>query len=255
MKKVSSTILVVVGLCLFIVPSAAATETSLWLINEIKVTSPLSIELAGKLKLTDLKASILGASEVECTGTFDGAITTGGKGELTELLNTAKEKISNIPLSGLALECASVKGCEGTGKMWPVGMPWKTQLETAGETEIALDYASASPHLGFYVECTVLGIKAADECIQTLVSPTIEKGTAPDLLVVYSEESTAVCTLGGEGAGDILGEGTLAATAGGNVGFIICIPWLIKANYESPEACELKQNEGSYTPGILGIEI
>jgi hypothetical protein len=254
MKKIIGlTLFAVFMFCAVTATAALAEGVSLWLFNGVAVTTPKSVETKWELTFTDLKTPVVGEAAVKCAGVFDGTINAEGKDETTEVLNTAGEKISATPLSGLALLCTDVKNCEGTSEVWPIGLPWKTKLESPGETEEAVDDTTSSSKLGYEVSCTVLGIKETDECTQSLTAPQLEGPSEPGPLMVFKEENAASCTLSKENSGDVSGEGLMTDAEGKEIAYRICFPWLIDANYESPEKCELGIDPGSYLAGYLGI--
>jgi hypothetical protein len=228
-------------------PAFAESELPEWIVGGSEVTSPTAVETKESITLTDLK-TLAGETSIRCEDTLDGTVGPEGKDEVTALLNTAGEKIGE-KLSGLALLCTAVKGCEGTSEVWPIGLPWKTQLEVTG-TEL-LDDTTSSTAFGYEAKCTVLGVVVSDECTQTLSVPLLENmltGETPDLLVHFSEVSTANCTLGGEKSGDISGEGLMAGTTGAAIAAHLCVeasPGTFKLWIE----CVKLEKEGSFTPG------
>ncbi|MGA9874515.1 MAG: hypothetical protein WBQ21_01775 [Solirubrobacteraceae bacterium] len=216
MKKIH-----VVGLAMFAVLAfsafsvASAFATSLeWLVDGAAVTGAVKTETTGTLLLADLKVPIIGTASIECEGSLDGTVNTAGKDEITEVLTIEKVKVG-APLVEPSLLCTGQEGCEGNSKIWPVGLPWKTQLELSGTT--AIDNTTSATKLGYEVECTAFGIKEVDECTQALSAPVLENmltGSENDLLTTFKEENTGSCTLGGEKSSDITGEGLISDTEG-----------------------------------------
>ena len=109
-----------------------------WLVDGGKLTAALAVEQSGELNLINTNASGVGIRvEILCEGILDGTVGPASTGEITELLNTAKEAISLTALSGLALEmpnCANTKNCTEP-LVWAVGLPWKTDLPWKTELE------------------------------------------------------------------------------------------------------------------------
>jgi hypothetical protein len=162
----------------------------------------------------------VGAATVDCKGAFDGTVGTEGKDEITELLNAAGEKISSTPLTGLGLSCTILSVCETArgATVWPVGLPWKTQLELSGTEVLDNAISEVGPKvLGYELECFVIGTKTIDECTQALGASLIENmlnGAENDLLGIFNEVGTGNCTQGGAGSGDLEGEGLLQTLNG-----------------------------------------
>jgi hypothetical protein len=196
------------------VVAAAASAAPEWLVKAAAVTGALAVETKGSLLLTDLKASILGASSVEClSGSLNGTINSAGKDTVTEIVVGTGKSTGN-GLTGGKLECKGVKGCEGTGQVYPIGLPWTTQLTLEGPT-IFDDTTSASGKIGYIVECSIFGIKEEDECTQALGLAAISNMTSEtDVLGIVKEENTGECSLSKEKSGDLLGEGLITTTNG-----------------------------------------
>jgi hypothetical protein len=197
------------------VVAAAASAAPEWLVKGTAVTSALAVETKGSLLLTDLKASILGESSVECiNGALIGTVNSAGKDTVTEIkVGTVTSKGNG--LTGTVLECKGVKGCEGTGLVYPIGLPWTTQLELVEGVGVVDDTTSASGKIGYVVECSIFGVKEEDECLQTLGSAVISNMVAEtDVLGIVKEENTGECSLSKEKTGDLAGEGLIVTTNG-----------------------------------------
>jgi hypothetical protein len=144
-----------------IVASMASAETTLlalWLTKGNEFAGALASETKGKILLEDRTFKIA----VECEGSLDGFVYgANGEDEVTEVLNTRGEKIG-APLSGLALECKKVAGCENNAKVWALDLPWHTLvflLEGGGFWDLII---GAGP--GYEIECDVLFSKISEEC-------------------------------------------------------------------------------------------
>ena len=237
-----------IGLTLFVVLAFAA-EGPEWYINESPVTGSANVENKEELTLTDLKTPV-GEASVKCQATLDGTVHSEGKDETTAILTSTGEEVSKTKLVGTFLDCTAVKGCSGLAEVWPLGLPWKTQLEGSAETEILDDTTSASS-VGFEVVCTVLGIKTTDECTQSLTASVMEDiviEESIDLLAISNEQNTGNCSLGGTGSGDISSEG-LVSSSEGMLSTYVCVMQATNARYPTEETCLLGTNSGSYTPG------
>jgi hypothetical protein len=221
MKKIYITGLALFAVVAFSAVAAASAfaEAPEWLVKGVAIPAGVkdATETSGALTLSDLEVPIIGTGAVKCEGFFDGTASSEGKDETTEVLNTAKEKIGE-KLTGLALLCSKVTNCEGTSSAWPVGLPFKTQLELVG-TKVIDDTTSLATEklLGYEIECKAFGITVTDTCTQELASPELVnmlEGGVNDLLAITNEENTANCTASGKKSGDIKGEGLVTSSAG-----------------------------------------
>jgi len=211
MKKfytISITAFAVFALSAFMASSAFAANPE-WLIDGAAVAAGTSTESKGDLVFTDLGAP--GQPAWLCEMIFDGTIGPGGVDETTEILNLAGVKVTSILGSGTVLLCPPVKTCAGEIEVYPLGLPWKTQLELSGANVIDLMSATT---IGYEVACTVLGIKVTDECTQTELSGTVEnmlEETPADVLQNFAAIGEGDCTVGGVKEYDV--EGFLLITA------------------------------------------
>jgi hypothetical protein len=184
---------ILIGACLLsaVVCAPAFAEVPLWELNKVPVTETTSVnsKITEKLRIEDMNTPS-GAVAVECNGSDEGNVNTGGKGEITKLTAT---------------ECKpSTGGCgTGTVKVTALHLPWKTQLEEPGEGAYFLDKTTSGESTpGWKMECTILGIKFTDECtgetthLIEAVSGGVDTVFEPEL-----ETKALNCTIGGSGQG------------------------------------------------------
>jgi hypothetical protein len=102
--------------------------------------------------------------------TVVGDIGPDGADDITEMLNLSKELIGSSPLGGTGLSCVDEATCE-SAKVWPVGLPWLSLLQlwetlTPAESGFVtlLTSQKTGTNIGWYVECTVIGVKVTEEC-------------------------------------------------------------------------------------------
>jgi hypothetical protein len=149
--------------------SASATVTfllALWLENGVAVSVNTLVGTSGELDLENTKAPIVGNAGVLCSGELDGFVGPESKDEITEVLSLAGASISRTALTGTALSCTNQLNCESS-KVYAVNLPWTSELELWEEgTEVGfvILLKSATGNVGWYVECTDLGVKASEEC-------------------------------------------------------------------------------------------
>ncbi|MGA9875012.1 MAG: hypothetical protein WBQ21_04305 [Solirubrobacteraceae bacterium] len=205
-----------------IITASASAASPEWLVNGAAITgtTKIAVESVGSLSLADLDILIIDDGEILCEGSLDGTVSAGGGGEITEVLNTKKEAIGE-KLTGKDLLCDEVEGCEGETPVWPIGLPWKTQLELSGASIVNNVFPATAKVLGWEMECDELGVIVDDECTQALLAPSLENmltGSENDLLANFNEQDVANCTASGSGmTGDIMGVNLMFETAGASL--------------------------------------
>ena len=169
MKRIHAlglTLVAVVALSATVASTSSAAVTFLlaeWLIGGEKITAALAVEQSGELNIINTNGGGAGIRiEILCTGILDGTVGPASAGEITELLNPAKEAISLTALSGLALECANTKNCTEP-LFWYVGLPWKTELELMEDTTSF--FVNLIINSKYSVECLILGVSSEEECV------------------------------------------------------------------------------------------
>ena len=194
--------------------SAVTFLLALWLFNGAPVTSVLLIENTGELELADKNAGGLGVTiKILCSRTLIGWVGPESLEAISEILNLAKESISSTELSGLALECANTENC-GTPLFTLDNIPWESEAELMieGTEEFFVDLRI---NTGFYVECTVLGVKVAELCevsslaLELRNETTGVDATFSDALQTLSGGKLATCTGGGAETGEASGLETI----------------------------------------------
>lgn len=158
-------------------------------------------------------------TKVLCSGILDGTVGPGSEGVVKELLTLAGVAVSTTTLSGEGLSCTNDENC-GTPKVWASGLPWKTELELMVDGTETF-FVNLLINAGYYVECTVLGVKINETCTaaETAVQTTNETGglvdqTFSDTFQVLAGLKLANCTLGGTETAEVNGLGTLLLTGG-----------------------------------------
>jgi hypothetical protein len=200
-----------------------------YLLNGVGLTSTLLVETSGELELKNTKAPVIGKAAVLCSGILVGDIGEDGADDVTEVLNLEKVAISSTSLSGEALLCTDDENCE-SAKVWPVGLPWLSLLQlwetltaTIGGLNSGFGVLLTSQKgsaVGWYVECTVLGVKADEECTTatgvssaTNVTGGVD-GTFSDSFTESMGLKLAECSGNKEETGVVEGLGTTAPPSG-----------------------------------------
>ncbi len=199
-----------------------------WLNNNVALTSTILGESVTELLLEDTKVTAAGglAVSVNCLGLLIGDFGTDGADDLTEVLNPAGTQISLTALSEPGLSCEKESLCE-SGKAWAVNLPWLSLLELWEEgtsSGFVVLLKGTKGNLGWYTECTILGVKGTDECTTPEGAAEAPKNVAEGVEAIFSEAVTllfslklATCT----GAGGVLetgvveGKGIIRVPSGG----------------------------------------
>ncbi len=188
--------------------SASATVVYLlaeWLNNNVAVTSTILGESVTELLLEDTDVTAAGgaAVSVNCQGLLIGDFGVDGADDLTEVLNSAGAQISLTALTGTSLSCEKETLCE-SAKIWTVNLPWLGLLElweegTSSGFVVLVKGTKGNP--GWYVECTILGVKGDDECSSPESAAEAPENNAEGVLAIISDSSSgffglklAVCT-------------------------------------------------------------
>lgn len=186
--KLTMSLATALTLCTMACGAAVAQgyEGPFWSVSESEVKENLTIKAKSVSTLTfEDKSSFA----ISCTVTMEGTIGAEGKGEIK---------------SATATGCKNVKGCSEPETAKAVHLPWKTQLQEVGETpeDAILNGGSGQP--GWLLECTVLGVKAKDECTGESAAE-VENVSGGTNLVFKSGLEHLTCTTGGANAGVVAG--------------------------------------------------
>jgi hypothetical protein len=175
--------------------SAVVTLLAEWLVSGAGVTTLTSTFSLGTILLED---KTFGAA-VECEGTFDGSVGPSGEDETTELLTEGGIAVTpSAPLT-IGNGCKYETGCNTADavEVYALGFPWHTLLYLVESTSKFRDFLFLGK---YHVVCTLLGIKATDECTDTNASFEVLASTEG---AEGTGEVTPAgsCTVGGSGSG------------------------------------------------------
>jgi hypothetical protein len=201
MKKIPTVIVSFAAMFAFIavLASTASAEVTLlaeWLVSGAGVTTLTSVFSLGKVLFED---KTFGAA-FECETTFDGSVGPSGEDEITELLTEGGVLVnSSAPLTVANGGCKYLSGCSTTAPLefYALGFPWHTLLYLVESTSKFRDFLFKG---NYHYVCTLLGIKATDECMDTnssfevLASSEGAEGTG-------TVTPAGSCTVGGSGSG------------------------------------------------------
>lgn len=196
------------------------------LVNGAAVTSTLPIKTEGELLFENTKAPVVGKEMTLCSYIEDGTIGANGAGEIVEILSLAGAAISKTVLSGTGLSCTDQENCE-SDKQWATNLPWKTELNLVEINGVPffgilfLKKAGVTGNPGWYVECTVLGVKASEECTAEpgiAMATNITAGVEIAFTEKFTEEAglkLGECTGNKEETGVAEGPATMTTTESG----------------------------------------
>ncbi len=219
-------VLAVLALSAMALASTASATTFLlaeFLENNVGILETMLVETTGELLLENTKGPI-GAAAAVCSGILVGDIGVNGADDVTELLNLAKELITNTALTELALLCTDETGCESS-KVWAVGMPWLSLMELWEQGSesgfVTLLTSQSGGNIGWYVECTVLGIKGSEECLTATAASSatnVTGGVEGTFLESFTELmglKLALCSGNKEETGIVQGSGVTVTSLAG----------------------------------------
>jgi hypothetical protein len=162
-----------------------------------------------------LEESVIGAkAAVLCIVLFSGSVGPGMEDEITKMLNSAGEQISELE-TGLGLACEAKETCAASpdAELRPEELPWNTLVDLMNPSGKFLDLI----HIKLVVNCLIMGFNVADLC-EGLTSSELKNVVGGSVEQIFSAAvgtETLTCNQGGEGTGSI-------ATVG--------LPTLIKLN-------------------------
>lgn len=212
-----------------------------------------------ELTLEDSKVPLVGKVAVLCKLIADGTVGPEIKDEITEILNSAGEKIG-ASLAGTALLCVTVTECESSEtdiEVWPRDLSWLTELEgIAAESQI-LDklIGSSGDEPGWEVKCLIGGLAVEDSC-EGPTSAQISEGTSEsNLLEEFNSAAPVTCSEGGAESGIIRGGGLILLTSGKALAGLMCPPVEegLKGEYETALDCWEGKKLGSYVDGYDNV--
>jgi hypothetical protein len=170
-----------------------------------EVTGTEKVKSTGTLNLTDKKASILGPTVVQCSGTNEGSV---GPGKYS--------RVTSVTATSCLIKTAG--GCESLPHVAKaVHLPWQGELiETENEVRNVIKEGTGG-NPGWEVECETLEGKKKDECTSETGEEEIlnaeNKATSTLLLVLlrFFPRRKGDCTLGGKKEGEVEGNVALFA--------------------------------------------
>jgi hypothetical protein len=195
---------------------------AVWTVNGVEVATELNISFDIGLLLEDLKGEGAKAVAVkECSNIGDGWIGPSSLDWTSEVL-TLGGVATKVLSENLVIACntTSEEGVCPSSLVWPVNLPWETEVEKIQEDSGNFFIDLILPHPGggnpgWEIECMGI-LPVVDEC--TSPEAVFEvKSVAGVLLGIFSEGinelagvNLATCSIGGAGTGVVQGEGTIS---------------------------------------------
>ncbi len=187
-------------------PASAAITYLLaeWLGNAVALSSTVLGEAVGTLLFEDLEVTAAGklAVAVVCSLILEGDYGVNGADDFTEDLTLEDVEVGLGALVGNSLQCTKETLCEDADG-WAVNLPWLTLAELweegaeMGFVDLVLNGGKGNP--GWYIECTVLGVKAQDECTASELAAQITNTDPPEAdfteaITLLFGAKLAICT-------------------------------------------------------------
>jgi len=193
--------------CALSASSAFAAAGMEWLLDGAALTEPTALGLItveGELLLSDMKAPLVGVTDIDCSGFGEGTISPpNAAGNGTDLI----EEVIGLAGEGAVIKCTPLEGCEttSTATAQATNLPWETELVLVGEK--VRDLVKGKP--GYDAECLVFGVKVLDECTGETSYGLENMATESDVLALadaMTNEPEATCTQSKEASGLLEGE-------------------------------------------------
>jgi hypothetical protein len=220
---VGAAVLALSAMALASTASAVTFLLAEWLENALAITETMLTEMGDELTVENTKAPEVGNAAAKCSGTLVGDIGVDGAEDSTELLDLKNVLIDPIPLNEPALLCTDVLNCE-MSKAWAVHLPWLTLLELweiGSESGFVILMTSPGSTVGWYVECTVLGVVASEECTASETAAEA-KNVSAGVEAIFSDAFTelmglnlATCSVSKTETGIVTGSGLIVTSLAG----------------------------------------
>ena len=174
MKKTQLVGLVLVAVCAFGALTAASAfgltfTLAEWLDNAKTLTALTSAVIEGEL----LFENLLNLARLLCSGIFIGSVGPNGEDEFTEVQSLGKVKIPELDEENASggLKCTGLNNCEAADpEIWPVNLPWLTELVLDGTEEKFFDLSignvvgGVTLFPGYLILCLFLGVDLLELC-------------------------------------------------------------------------------------------
>jgi hypothetical protein len=172
MRKIQLLGIALVAVCIScaFVTSAFALEftPAKWLKNGVAITTTVSTNTEGEL----LFENLLAVAAILCSGLFEGTVGANGVDEITKVFSLVPKEIKELHEEGATegIVCVPDEGkiCEEGSEIWPINLPWKTQLDLdTVAPELFFDLLLENNNKlfpGYFILCLFLGASITELC-------------------------------------------------------------------------------------------
>jgi hypothetical protein len=183
-------LVVVCAFSAFTVASASALTlvAAKWLANGAVVNANLAADTLGEL----LFENVLNGGAILCSGLFEGTVGANGVDNITKVFNLAGTEIPALDETGATggLSCSGEKTCETGSEIWPVGLPFKTQLDLDTEDGKFYDLVLNAE---YFILCLFFGSSINELCVAAAGTMGEVKNVAGGVEAVGSTEPLGTC--------------------------------------------------------------
>lgn len=145
--------------------ASAAFTLAEWLVGGAKFTGELVADTLGGLLLENTSSG----GAILCSGLFEGTVAENGKDLITMVYNLSGTLIEELDETGATggISCEGEKICGTGSEVWPLHLPWVTDLElvTTEEKWFDLVLTNANGLLpAYFILCLVGSISVNELC-------------------------------------------------------------------------------------------
>lgn len=214
MRKIhilGAALVAMVALSALVVSSASAAlvfELALWLLNGADLTVADPVDAVGTL----LFHNTSNGGTIDCSGLFEGSVGPSSLDEITMVWDLSTPQRLIEELVGTGLLCEALASCENSTdvEIWPLNLPFLTELEQDSETGKFYDLfvPNANGLLpAYHIKCLVLGFNFEEEC-------SVVSGTEAEVVNVAGGVETVGKASPNSNCGGGTGNGEVESLAG-----------------------------------------
>jgi hypothetical protein len=209
MKKIQLLGIALVAVCAFsalVTASAFALTFALanWLEAGVAIAANKNVVAEGELLFENLE----NLANLLCSGEFNGTVGANGVDEVTQVLDLALKAIPELDpgVAGTGVKCLADSpeggvGCLPGSEVWPVNLPWKSELMLDTENGLFYDLAvlnAAGKGPGYTILCLLKIIGTAEELCEIVNDETWQEVSngATDVEALGAVEPESNCGTG-----------------------------------------------------------
>lgn len=143
--------------------AALVFELALWLLNGADLTVADLVDTEGELTLKNVS----NGGTIDCSFLAEGTVGPGSEDEITMIYDLAGKLIEELVNNGIL--CLGLPNCveEMDAEVWPLHLPWLTELEQDSETLLFYDLSVPNGNgllPEYHILCLVLGFNVEETC-------------------------------------------------------------------------------------------